>query len=398
MTQAVSHHLTALERRATWALTALFSLRMLGLFIILPVFSLYATTLSGATPFLVGLGFGAYALTQMLLQPLFGWLADRYGRKPTIYVGLLLFIIGSIVVALSEHIYGVIAGRAVQGAGAISAAVLALTADLVREQVRTKVMAVIGVSIGLTFGIAMFLGPILQGGIGVAGIFWLCALLALLGIGITWRVIPDPAHQNIPIQPTLSTLALLKQPDLLRLNIGALMLHGILAATFVALPWLLTHAALQSSQHWHVYLPAFALSILVMGGLIRVAERRQQLKFVFLAAIVCLLIASGGLALGFLSLWIIGLWITLFFIGFNVMEASQPSLVAKFCPPAQRGSAMGIFSSCQYLGTFVGSVLGGAVYGHYQSVGVFVMTAIMALLWLFIALNMSNPKAVATAS
>jgi MFS family permease len=388
--------MTAGERRAAAALAGLYALRMLGLFLVLPVFALYAEELDGTTPLLAGVAIGIYGLTQACLQIPFGLLSDRFGRKRLIILGLILFLLGSVAAALADSIVGVIVGRALQGAGAISAAVLALAADLTREQHRTKVMAVIGISIGMVFALSMVLGPVLNGWIGVPGIFWLTALLSLLAIGMTYYVIPQPAHSyrhrdTLPVPALFQRV--LTDAQLLRLNFGILILHMLLTATFVAIPLALRDGAgFPAAQQWEIYLPAQLLSIVAVVPFIILAEKRRFLKPVFLGAILALGLTELGLAHGYHNLLALGLLVFAFFTSFNLLEASLPSLISKLAPPDAKGTALGVYSTSQFFGAFLGGVMGGWMHGLFGLQGVFAFAALGALLWFGVAYSMDNPR------
>ncbi len=383
------------ESRAAFSLAGIYALRMLGLFLILPVFALYAERLDGVTPMLVGLAIGAYGLTQALLQIPFGMLSDRIGRKPVILGGLLIFALGSVVAAMADSIWGVILGRALQGSGAIAAAVMALAADLSREQHRTKVMAAIGMSIGAAFTLALILGPVLNGLIGVQGIFWLTAVLALGGIGIVLFLVPTPetsqVHGDAEAIPAQFG-RVLSNVNLLRLDLGIFVLHLIITSIFLAVPLVLRDMiGMESDSHWMIYLPVLLLSILFMVPFIVVAEKRNKMKPVFLGAVLALAIAQLGL-----YLWhggIVGLSISLllFFIAFNLLEATLPSIVSKVAPAASKGTAMGVYSTSQFAGAFVGGVAGGWIHGQLGLGGVFLFGAVAALVWLAVAFGMQRP-------
>lgn len=388
------------EIRAAFSLAGIYSLRMLGLFMILPVFALYAEHLEGFTPALAGLAIGIYGMTQALLQIPFGLLSDRLGRKRVIVAGLLLFALGSVVAALADSMWGVILGRAIQGAGAIAAAVMALTADLTREEHRVKAMAVIGMSIGLSFAVAMVAGPLLNTWIGVPGIFWLTAGLALGGIAVLLWVVPAPGLSRVhrDAQPVPAQFAeVLRDLELLRLDLGILVLHMILTATFVVLPLVLRdELGLAGAEHWKLYLPVMLGSMLAVLPFIFVAERKRRLKPVFLAAIALLGLAELGLyGLGN-GLGLLALWVFLFFLAFNLLEASLPSLVAKIAPPDSKGTAMGFYSSSQFLGAFLGGLLGGWVHARFGLQGVFLFCGLAAGGWLLLALGMKNPRYLST--
>lgn len=384
------------ELKAALALASLFVLRMLGLFLILPVFVLYAEHLEGATPLLTGLAIGIYGLTQACLQIPFGMISDRWGRKRIIILGLMIFAVGSMVAALADSIFWVIVGRTLQGAGAISAAVMALAADLSREEHRTKVMAVIGVSIGISFAMAMILGPILNDWVGVKGIFWFTAVLALAGILVVRFVIPQPVHSRLhrdaaPVPQMFRQV--LSDPQLLRLDFGILNLHMLLTATFIAVPLALRDVAgFPSARHWELYLLVLVLSVLVMVPFIIIAERHRRMKPVFLGAIMVLCLAELGLLNFHQHVLEIGILLFVFFTCFNLLEATLPSLITKMAPPAAKGTAMGVYSSSQFLGAFLGGALGGWMHGLFGLQGVFAFAALGALVWFLVASTMRNPR------
>jgi MFS family permease len=385
------------ERRAALSMAGIYAVRMLGLFMILPVFSLYASGLDGVTPFLIGLAIGVYGLTQAIFQIPLGMLSDRIGRKPVIVGGLLIFALGSVVAALSDNIYAIILGRALQGAGAVASAVMALAADLTREEHRTKVMAVIGMSIGLSFALAMVLGPVLNRHIGVPGIFWLTAVLALFAIGITLFAVPtvlQHLHRDTEMVPA-SLDSVLHDGQLIRLDWGIFSLHMVLTANFVALPLVLVDQ-LSSEHHWMIYLPVFILSFVAMLPFIIVAEKFRKMKTVFLGAIAIMVFAELGLLMGQNSLILMALSLWLFFTAFNLLEASLPSLVAKMAPPDRKGTAMGIYSSSQFLGIFIGGALGGFVFERWHADGVFFSGILVLALWLSIAYSMKRPRYLAS--
>lgn len=393
--QDITSPMTASEKRATWSLASIYALRMLGLFLIMPVLSLFAEQLEGSTPSLIGLSIGIYGISQSLLQIPFGLMSDRLGRKKIIIIGLILFFIGSIVAAVSTTIYGVLVGRAIQGSGAIAAAIMALVADLTQEVHRTKAMALIGASIGVSFGVAITAGPVIAGLIGVHGIFWLIALLALLAILIVLFIVPNPQqskkHRDAQLVPAQFSHAL-KSADLLRLNYGIFVLHVILTASFVVLPLLMRDAGLLPALHWKVYLPVFIISMVAVIPFVILAEKKRKMKGVFTGAIAVLVLADIGLMLFHGTLpGIIGfLW--LFFCGFNLLEATLPSLISKTAPGDLRGTAMGVYSTCQFMGAGIGGGVGGWCYGEFGASGVFLFCAAAGFSWLLVSFSMKPPK------
>ncbi|MBD3893161.1 MFS transporter [Hydrogenophaga sp.] len=392
--------MTAAERRASGALASIFALRMLGLFLVLPVFALEASRLPGGDDAArVGLAMGLYGLTQALLQIPFGLAADRLGRKPVIIAGLLLFALGSALAAWAPDLTWLTIGRALQGAGAISAAVTAFLADVTRDGVRTKAMAVVGASIALMFALSLALAPPLAAWIGLSGIFVLTCALALLGIAVViWVAPPEPPRPQPRAQRRDSGMReVLRHAGLLRLNLGVFVLHAVQLAMWMAVPALLLQAGLAQIDHWLVYLPAVLASLLVMGGVLFPMERRGHLRAVFLAAIGLILlvqlalwwlVAPGGALPG---LWSLGLLLFVFFIGFNTLEASQPSLVSKLAPTHARGAALGVYNTLQSIGFFLGGALGGWLVQAHGPGGLFAVCAAAMLVWLLLAWPMQVP-------
>ena len=384
------------EMRAAFSLSGVYALRMLGLFMILPVFALYAGDLEGVTPALTGLAIGVYGITQALLQIPAGMLSDRIGRKPVIIGGLLVFAFGSVVAAQAESIHLVILGRALQGAGAIAAAIMALVADLTREEHRIKAMALIGMSIGLSFALALILGPVLDRWVGVPGIFWITAVLALAGILVVGFVVPRPPlarmHREAEAVPAQFG-RVLRNPDLLRLDFGILVLHMVLTSSFVVLPLVLRdQAGLDAASHWQVYLPVLVGSVLAMLPFIILAERKGRIKPVFLGAVALLVVAEAGLFLISPTLMHVVFLLFVFFVAFNLLEAMLPSLISRVAPVDCRGTAMGVYSSSQFLGAFLGGALGGLVHGRFGMQAVFLFAALALLAWLVVALSMRVPR------
>lgn len=403
MTQHLSSKLAGQERRAAIALATIYAFRMLGLFMILPVFALYAEHYPGATPLMMGLALGIYGLTQAVLQIPFGMWSDRIGRKPVILIGLLIFALGSLIAGSAQTIEGIIIGRAIQGGGAIAAALMALAADLSREEQRTKMMALIGISIGISFALSMVLGPVVNDWIGISGIFYSTAVLAMVGIAILFFFVPDPQqshfHRDAEVE-TRSVLTVLKNTQLLRLDMGILTLHFVLMCVFLVMPLVLqNNLGIVADEHWKIYLPVFALSLVVMLPFIIIAERKQAMKPVFIGAIVSLMLATCvfmfNLSNG-LSLWLTVLALIIFFSGFNLLEASLPSLITKTAPATQKGTAMGMYSSSQFLGAFFGGVIGGYAHQVAGIEGVYLTVLVALGFWLLLAITMKKPRYLST--
>lgn len=396
--QDISNTMSSSEKRAISSLAGVYALRMLGLFMILPVLSLFAGQFENATPTMIGLAMSVYGLPQVLLQIPFGLLSDKFGRKKMIILGLILFFIGSVIAALSSTIIGLLIGRSLQGAGAISAVIMALVADLTQEAHRTKAMATIGASIGLSFGMGIILGPILANFGGVPTVFWGTAFLTLLAIVAIIYVVPNPQkstlHRDAEFVPADAMFAL-KNPDLLRLDYGIFVLHMILMAIFVVVPKMMRDAGLVAGTEWQVYLPIFVISMAFMIPFVILAEKKRKMKPVFLGAIATLVIAEIGLSLASENLTLIIIFLGIFFCGFNLLEATLPSLVSKTAPADLKGTAMGAYSSCQFMGLFIGGLIGGWFYGKFGISAVFLFCGVVALSWLVVSLKMNPPRYVA---
>ncbi|MGY8841682.1 MAG: MFS transporter [Burkholderiales bacterium] len=383
---------TQSERRASIGLAGVFSLRMFGLFVILPVVALYADTLPGGeSATLIGLAIGIYGLTQAIFQIPLGRLSDFWGRKRTIYLGLCIFIMGSLVAACADSLLMLCIGRGIQGAGAVSSAVIALNADLTRDEVRTKSMAIIGITIGFTFLLSIVLGPVLDGFVGLSGIFLITALLTCVSIAVVYFYVPDPEPigkrgEDSPVKLQV----ILSNRDLLRLDLGIFSLHGILMAMFVSLPFIL--AGLEGGLiTWQFYLAVMVSSIFIMLPLMMLSEKFGHRKAVFLFSIMMIILAE--LLLGVFDFGQVGLGLALviFFGAFNLLEASLPSWVSRVADPKSKGTALGVYSTSQYLGTFIGGVAGGWTYQHFSGQGVFIFSAVWALVWLLASVKMSDP-------
>lgn len=394
-----SDTLNPFEKRTAISLSIVFSLRMLGLFMIMPVFAIYGQDLVGYSPLWVGFAIGAYGLTQALLQIPAGMLSDKFGRRPIIYAGLVLFALGSLVAGFSDSVYGVTFGRALQGTGAIASAILALAADVTREQQRPKVMGMIGVSIGLAFAVAMAAGPILAPFIGLQGLFFITAVGAVLGIAIVRFLVPNvinkaPRGETVAIPALIMSLA--KQPQLLRLNLGIFILHLTLTAIFVTLPLLLQHMHLAASEHWKIYLPALLLSFLLIIPMLIIAAKKQMNKHFYLFSIALMALSLISMALTKQSIIIMFLVMLLFFTAFNFLEASLPAFISMIAPAGTKGTAMGIYSTCQFSGAFIGGIVGGLSYKLVGSSGLFLCLSGLMIVWFLLSLGMHNPSKIRT--
>jgi MFS family permease len=390
-----------LERKVVSSLAALYCFRMFGLFMLLPVLSIYGSDYAYSSPFTLGLALGAYGLSQAVFQIPFGMMSDRYGRKPLILAGLLIFIVGSVVAAQAESVYELIIGRFLQGCGAISAAVMALLTDLTSDENRTKAMAMIGASIGISFSVAMTVGPLMAAYAGVGSIFWLTALLGVIGIYILLVRVPQVAKPLGAKRDVVAVPQLFKQvflnPELARLNFGIFILHFVLMANFVALPLMLQdQLGFEKAQHGLIYFPLLMIAFILMLPFVIIAEKRRKIKPVFLLAVVLILLSEvmfywvgTSRVMGILSLFI-------FFVGFNVLEATQPSLVSKIAPAGAKGTATGIYATCQVLGVFGGGALGGYLLSNNGSGSIFIVCSVLTLVWLAVAWTMQPPRFLAS--
>lgn len=387
--------MNALEKRSVAALASVYAMRMLGLFMVMPVFMLLGDDLEGATPALLGIAIGAYGLSQALLQIPFGMLSDRVGRKRMIYLGLILFAAGSLLAASTDSIYVVIAGRILQGAGAIASVLMALLSDLTREEERTKAMATVGISIGVSFSVSLVLGPLIGAHWGLAGIFYLTAALAAVALVIVNRVVPTPHLHRVSADthPARAMLGkVLSDGRLLRLDFGIFALHLVLTALFLAFPSILQDGlGLASASHWWFYLSVMVTSFFAMVPFIIIGEKKRKMKPVLCGAIALLMLATAGLAEVSTGLWAAWGLLFLFFMAFNLLEASLPSLISKESPAAGKGTAMGVYSTSQFFGAFLGGALGGVLLESFGIAGVlWFMVAVLAG-WLLVALTMPAP-------
>lgn len=401
-----AERMTPAERRSSLWLSLLSGSRLLGMFLILPVFAVHAATLpGGADSFRVGLAMGVYGLTQALLQIPFGMASDRYGRKPVITAGLLLMVAGSIMAALAQTIDGLIVGRAIQGAGAVSAAIAALLADNTRDNQRSKAMAMVGAMIGISFAISLILSPLLYRQVGLAGLFWINAVIAVLGIAILWWRVPNPPAPAGPVRPPMAGSpqagnagaesrslsggdwrAVLGDPDLFRLNLGIFVLHLVQMSLFLVVPALLIdQAGLPLAEHWKVYLPVVGGAFLLMLPWMNRAERTGRIRPAYLGGIWCLTVALLGLIMLAPTLGNLVALLLVFFIGFNLLEAFLPSLISRLAPAPQRGLAMGVYNTAQALGLFAGGALGGWLLRHSGPQAVFGAGVLLLALWWAVA-------------
>lgn len=397
----ISEKMSSTERRATISLAAIYGLRMLGMFLILPIFAIYAQTLEGGHDrTMVGLALGAYGLTQVLLQLPFGIASDKYGRKKVIYVGMVIFILGSVVAAIGNDIVTVIIGRAIQGAGAVSAVVMALVADSTREEHRTKAMATIGGTIGVTFALSLVAGPLLNQAIGVSGIFWMTAILSIFAIAVVKFLVPEPVnshfHSDTEAAPD-KIKEVLRNTQLLRLNFGVFSLHAAQMAMFVVVPFALKETSgMSENQHWIVYLPVLTVSFVLMLPAIIYGEKKSKLKPVFIGAVATMLFAQLLFALNIHHFWGVVIALFFYFLAFNLLEATLPSLISKMAPAASKGTAIGVHNTAQSLGIFIGAVAGGYLSGHFGFSSVFIFCSVLMGVWLISAFGMKTPPSVKT--
>jgi MFS family permease len=387
-----SERMTRVELRAGASLSAIFGLRMLGLFFILPVFAVHAPHYAGGDNLvLVGVALGAYGLTQAFLQIPFGMASDRWGRKPVIYAGLVIFAAGSFLAASAGDIWTAIAGRSLQGAGAISSVVVALAADLTSEAHRTKVMAMIGSMIAFSFALSLVVAPVLYRALGMGGLFVIVGLLSIAAIWVVAAAVPDAPPQPRPA-PGIAGLAEALGPELLRLNFGIFVLHMVQMAMFVVVPTLLVSAGLALAEHWMLYLPVVLASFAVMVPPILYADRRNRPKPVMVGAVALLCAVLAGMALASGSVIAMALLLFAFFVAFNVLEALLPSLVSRVAPARARGTAIGVYNTAQTLGLFFGGLGGGWIAGRYGAGAVFGACAVLAMAWLALAAGMASPQ------
>lgn len=387
--------LNSIEKKAAFSLAAVFGLRMLGLFMILPVFAIYGEQLAGYSPMWIGLAIGAYGLTQAMLQIPMGILSDKYGRKPIILIGLLIFLLGSVVAAMSDTIYGVVFGRALQGTGAIASAILALAADLSREEQRPKVMATIGMFIGLSFTIAMVIGPIVAKAFGLSGLFWFIAVLTIFAMLLIQFMVPHsvnkaPKGDSVALPAQLKRL--IRHPQLSRLNFGVFTLHMAMTACFITLPKQFVASGLMLEDHWQLYLPTLIGSFFFMVPFMIYAIKKQKEKQMLSASVLLLTLALFLLWYLPMSFTTLVVLVIMFFTAFNYLEASMPSILSRIAPAGVKGSVMGIYSSSQFLGAFTGGVLGGFIASDFGEQAIFLVMATISAVWFLVTLSMKALK------
>ena len=375
--------LLAHEKRATAALASVYMARMYGLFILLPILAVAAEKMPQASPLLVGIALGIYGLPQIFLHVVFGQWSDRIGRKPVILFGVLLFILGSIVAANADTIAGIIVGRFLQGCGAIGAVVMAFASDLIRAEHRSKVFALLGLSIGISFLLAFLTGPLFYEAWNLSGVFVISALFALLSGLLVLFLLPSPSSQPQTLAPQqIGFLATLCNQSLLRLNVGAFVLHFVLVANFLVLPGLIEHyLGMEIGAHWKVYVPVLIVSFFLMLPFLLIAERWQKLKLVMFAMVAVLIVSQWLMQMPSNATQLI-LSIVLFFIAFHYLEANMPSLVSRICPPSAKGVSLGVFMQSQFLGTVMGGVAGGLMIQMWGTAAVFFFTMALAVIWL----------------
>lgn len=388
------------ERLSVQSIALIYAFRMLGLFMIYPTFAYYAQKLPDSTPMLIGLALGIYGLTQACLQIPFGTLSDRIGRKPILFTGLVLFAAGSLVAAFSHSMIGIIIGRAIQGGGAIGSTLTALVADSTKDENRLKAMSIVGMTIGLSFSIALVLGPLFNAWIGIPGIFGLTCGLAIIAMLILAFIVPTPKqikhHRDSRISPK-GLFKMLKHPALLRLDIGVFLLHATLTAAFLALPITLHKAAgLALDKEWIIYLPVMVISFFAMVPMIIIAEAKRRMKSMMILAVILIALSQGLLWPLHDSAFLTAVMLFLYFTGFIFMEASLPSMVSKTAPLANKGAALGIFSTSQFLGIFFGGMIGGIIFHHFNVDGLFVFAMILALAWLVLLVWMPSVRHLST--
>ena len=385
-----------IEKKAALTLSSVFALRMLGLFMLLPVFSIVGQQLDGYTPVLVGVAIGAYGLTQAIFQIPFGWLSDRFGRKPVILFGLVIFVIGSLVAAMSDHIYGVIAGRLLQGCGAIASAIMALAADLSRDDQRTKIMASIGMSIGAAFALAMVLGPVLTNLLGLQGIFLAISMLAIIAMLVIYFLTPNPDNKYVQKDAVASKnqfSMIFKDPQLMRLNFGIFTLHFLLTSFFVAFPNRLTSLGIDLAEHSWLYLVTMLVSVALMLPMMIFAEKKRQHARAMLLGVMLIALVQFSFGMFQFPIVLVVVAMIVYFTGFNLMEALLPSMISRIAPLSGKGTALGVYSTSQFAGAFLGGPVAGIIMQYKGMDGIYLVGAFMAMLWAVLSLGLKNPPA-----
>jgi len=388
--------MNSIEKKAALTLSCVFALRMLGLFMLLPVFSIVGQELGGYTPVLVGVAIGAYGLTQAIFQIPFGWMSDRFGRKPVILFGLVIFVVGSLVAAMSDHIYGVIAGRLLQGCGAIASAIMALAADLSRDDQRTKIMASIGMSIGAAFALAMVLGPVLTNLLGLQGIFFAISLLAIVAMLVIYFLTPEPDHkytQKDAVASKNQFSMIFKDPQLMRLNFGIFTLHFLLTSFFVAFPNRLSALGVNLAEHSWLYLVTMVVSVGLMLPMMIFAEKKRQHARAMLVGVMLIALVQFSFGMYQFSLVLVVVAMIVYFTGFNLMEALLPSMISRIAPLSGKGTALGVYSTSQFAGAFLGGPIAGLIMQYKGMDGIYLVGAFMAMFWALLSLGLKNPPA-----
>ena len=389
--KSADNQLSKDEWRISGILSGVYALRMLGLFLVLPVLSLYAAELAGSQKSLwIGWAMGAYGLTQACLQLPFGMVSDKWGRKKTIYIGMTMFIVGSFIAAAATSIEWLVLARALQGAGAISAVITALMSDLIRDSVRTRAMSMVGMSIGLTFALSLVAAPLLVSVIGMSGLFVLTGVSMMLAMFAVYKYVPDPEKNTSSNR--LPALQIALQPQLWRLNFGIFALHAAQMALFISLPFLFLQMGIAQEAQWKVYAPMVLFGMVLMVPVIIYGEKKRKLKQTLLFAIGMMVVAQTMLATKHDVVMVMTVALVIYAIAFNVLEAILPSMVAKFAPVEQRGAAMGFYSTAQSIGMFFGSVAGGGLFSQFGFEGVFVFATVLMLIWWAIAATGAAPK------
>ncbi len=389
--KSADNQLSKDEWRISGILSGVYALRMLGLFLVLPVLSLYAAELAGSQKSLwIGWAMGAYGLTQACLQLPFGMVSDKWGRKKTIYIGMTMFIVGSFIAAAATSIEWLVLARALQGAGAISAVITALMSDLIRDSVRTRAMSMVGMSIGLTFALSLVAAPLLVSVIGMSGLFVLTGVSMMLAMFAVYKYVPDPEKNTSSNR--LPALQIALQPQLWRLNFGIFALHAAQMALFISLPFLFLQMGIAQEAQWKVYAPMVLFGMVLMVPVIIYGEKKRKLKQTLLFAIGMMVVAQAMLATKHNAVMVMTAALVIYAIAFNVLEAILPSMVAKFAPAEQRGAAMGFYSTAQSIGLFIGGVAGGGLFSRFGFEGVFVFATALMLIWWAIAATGAAPK------